>query len=208
MKLFKILITLILFVSLFNKVKAQNIDTNQVQRWNFHVQNTTIIQGYPAFPAQYSAPNSLNNNGEIRRTTTLNLYAGLRLWRGAEVYTDLLAWQGFGLSQTFGIEAFPNGDAYKAGTVNPNFTFAHLFIRQTFGLGGKKEFLPDDELTLAGKKNISRITFTIGRISPMDFCDNNTYAKDPHTQFMNWAGMGNLSWDYGKTRLDMPRVSQ
>jgi high affinity Mn2+ porin len=42
-------------------------------------------------------------------------------------------WQGFGLSQTFGIEAYPNGDAYKAGTETPNFTFSHLFIRQTTG---------------------------------------------------------------------------
>jgi high affinity Mn2+ porin len=201
MKLFKVVVVLVLFVALSKGVKAQNIDSNQVQRFNFHVQNTICVQGDPAFPVKYSAPNSLYNKGEIDKTLTLNLYAGLRLWKGAEVYADFLMWQGFGLSSTFGIEAFPNGDAYKAGTHTPNFSLTHLFLRQTFNLGGKQEFLPDDELTLAGKKDISRLTFTIGRISPMDFCDNNTYAKDPHTQFMNWAGMGNLSWDYGEDQI-------
>ena len=65
--------------------------------------------------------------------------------------------------------------------------FAHLFIRQTFGLGGEQEDVPDGPFTLAGKQDISRLTFTVGRFSPTDICDNNTYAHDPHTQFMNWA---------------------
>jgi high affinity Mn2+ porin len=107
-------------------------------------------------------------------------------------------WQGYGLSSTYGIEAFPNGDAYKAGTETPYFNFARLFIRQIIGLGGEQEDVPDDQLDLAGKRDISRLTFTIGRFSPLDICDYNTYANDPHTQFMNWAMMGNISWDYGQ----------
>ena len=170
-------------------------------RWNFHIQNTEIVQGDPAFPARYSGPNSLNRNGEVQETVTLNLYAGIRLWRGAEAHMDFLTWQGFGLSQTYGIEAFPNGDAYKAGTSEPNYTFAHLFIRQTIGLGGQREDLSDDPLTLAGKRDISRLTFSIGRMSPLDICDDNTYAHDPHTQFMNWAMMANLTWDYGQNTV-------
>jgi high affinity Mn2+ porin len=79
--------------------------------------------------------------------------------------------------------------------------FARLFIRQTIGLGGEQEGVPDDQLTLAGKQDISRLTFTLGRFSPLDICDHNTYAQDPHTQFMNWAMMGNLTWDYGQDTL-------
>src|SRR5580658_6799261 len=170
-------------------------------RWNFHIQNTEIVQGDPAFPARYSGPNSLNSRGEVQETITLNLFAGMRLWRGAEAHIDFLMWQGFGLSQTYGIEAFPNGDAYKAGTSDPNYTFAHLFIRQTIGLGGQQEDLPDGPLTLPGKQDISRLTFAIGRMSPLDICDDNTYAHDPHTQFMNWAMMANLTWDYGQDQI-------
>jgi len=181
--------------------KAQPLDSTKEQKWNFHIQNTFIVQGHPDFHAKYSSPNSLDTNQEIQKTFTINLYGGSKLWKGAELHVDLLMWQGFGLTKTFGIEAFPNGDAYKAGTAIPNYSITHLFIRQTIGLGGKKEYLPDDELTLAGKQDIARLTFTIGRMSPLDFCDNNTYAKSPHTQFLNWAAMGNIAWDYGEDAL-------
>jgi len=175
--------------------------SSQNNRWNLHVQNTEIVQGDPGFTAKYSAPNSLNRKGETQETATLDIFAGLRLWRGAEAHMDFLAWQGFGLSKTFGLEAFPNGDAYKAGTKLPNYTFAHLYIRQTIGLGGEKEDVPDGLLTQAGSQDISRLSFTIGRLSPLDICDGNSYAHDPHTQFMNWAMMANLTWDYGQNTV-------
>jgi high affinity Mn2+ porin len=172
-----------------------------MQNWNWHMQNTDIVQGDFGFPAKYSGQNSLPNGGETRETVTLDLFAGARLWHGAEAHMDFLMWQGYGLGSTYGIEAFPNGDAYKAGTGTPYFNFARLFIRQTIGLGGEQEDVPDGQLTLAGKQDISRLTFTIGRFSPLDICDYNTYANDPHTQFMNWAMMGNLAWDYGQDTI-------
>jgi high affinity Mn2+ porin len=171
------------------------------QAWNWHFQNTDIVQGDASFPAKYSGTDSLNSNGEIQETVTADLFAGVRLWPGAEAHLDFLTWQGFGLSHTYGIEAFPNGDAYKAGTETPDFNFARLFIRQTIGLGGDQEDVPDDQLTLAGRQDISRLTFTIGRFSPLDICDDNAYASDPHTQFLNWAMMGNLAWDYGQDTI-------
>jgi hypothetical protein len=147
---------------------GQNSSTSQLRRWNLHLQNTFIVQGDPGFPAKYSGPNSLNSKGEVQETITADLVASAKLWRGAEAQMDFLMWQGFGLTQTFGIEAFPNGDAYKAGTRNPNFAFARLFIRQTIGLGGEQEDVSDELFTLAGKQDISRLTFTIGRLSPLD----------------------------------------
>jgi high affinity Mn2+ porin len=168
------------------------------QLWNVHFQNTAIAQGDFGFPARYSGPNSLNSKGEIQETVTADLFAGIRLWRGAEAHMDFLMWQGFGLSQTFGVEDFPSGDGYKAGTERPNFTFAHLFIRQTIGFGGEEEDVPDGQLTLAGKQDVSRLTITLGRMSPLDVLDNNTYAGNPHTQFMNWGLMANPTFDYGQ----------
>jgi high affinity Mn2+ porin len=171
------------------------------ERWNWHFQNTAIIQGDPPFPAQYSGPNSLDSQGEIRETVTMDLFAGARLWPGTEAHVDGLMWQGFGLSQTFGVEAFPNGDAYKAGSKEPNGTLARLFIRQTIGFGGEEEDIPDGPMMLAGKKDVSRLTITLGRFTPLDIFDNNTYAGDPHTQFMNWAMMANITWDYGQDTI-------
>ena len=167
-----------------------------VRRWNLHVQNTDIVQGYPAFRAQYSGPNSLPIGGETRETVSLDVMAGFRLWSGAEAYVDGLMWQGFGLNNVLGIEGFPSGEAYRIGTAVPNGTIARLFIRQTIGLGGEQEDVPDDEFALAGKRDISRLTFTLGRFAATDIFDTNAYAGDPRTQFMNWAMVTDEAWDY------------
>jgi high affinity Mn2+ porin len=176
---------------------AQDAPDNTItQNWNIHGQVTETPQGDPGFPASYSGPNSLNSNGEIQETFTSDLYVGVRLWHGAEIHADALLWKGFGLTNDKGIEAFPNGDAFKLGTAIPHFMFAHLFIRETIGLGGEQEKVPDGPLTLAGERDISRLTFTIGRLSPTDMFDQNSYAQDAHSQFMNWAMITNLSWDF------------
>jgi high affinity Mn2+ porin len=187
-------------VALADDIPTTSANTLQ-QLWNWHIQNTDTLQGDPAFSAKYSGPNSLSKGGEIRETVSLDLYAGLRLWSGAEAHVDGLVWQGFGLSQTTGIEDFPNGEAFKAGAETPEFSFARLFIRQTIGLGGQQEDVPDDQLTLAGKQDVSRLTFTAGRFAPTDIFDNNTYAADPRTQFMNWAFVTNTTWDYPSDAL-------
>ncbi len=166
--------------------------------WSFSVQNTDIVQGDPSFPAKYSGPNSLSSKSQVQQTVTLDVYAGLRLWSGAEAHVDGLMWQGFGLSKTFGIEDFPNGDAFKAGTVVPNGVLAHLFIRQTIGLGGEEEDVSDGRFALPGKQDTRRLTITLGRFDPEDIVDQNSYAGDAHSQFMNWAFMANTSFDYGQ----------
>ena len=95
-----------------------------------------------------------------------------------------------------GVEAFPNGEGFRLGTKVPNVTFARLFIRQTIGLGGEEERVEDDQLHLAGKQDVSHVTLTLGKVSAKDIFDNNAYANDPRTQFMNWAFMANEAWDY------------
>ena len=146
--------------------KKDDEKTATPQCWNLHAQTTAVAQGDPGFPAKYSGPNSLSSRGDRQQTLALDLFAGVRLWCGAEMHVDALMWEGFGLSDTFGVEAFPNGDAYKAGTEIPDFMFARFFVRQTFGLGGEQEDVKDDQLTLAGKQDISRLTFTVGRFTP------------------------------------------
>jgi high affinity Mn2+ porin len=167
------------------------------QNWNFHAQSTGIVQGYPGFHSQYpDGPNSLPPGGQARETISLDLMAGVRLWRGAEAHVDGLMWQGFGLADTVGIEGFPNGEAFRIGTDVPNGTIARLFIRQTIGFGGEQEAIEDDALDLAGQKDVSRLTITLGRFSAKDIFDNNAYANDARTQFMNWGLGANEAWDY------------
>jgi len=169
--------------------------------WSIHGQNTDVEQWHPSFPAQYSGQNSLSRSSESKETVALDLFLGARLWQGAEVHVDGLVWQGFGLSHTLGIEAFPSAEAYKIGAPDGNITPARVFIRQTFGLGGEQEAVPDDAFHLAGKVDVARITLTAGEMSALDIFDNNRYAGDPQSQFMNWALVGNEAWDYPANSL-------
>jgi high affinity Mn2+ porin len=166
------------------------------QLWNFHVQNTDIVQGYPAFSAKYSGPHSLPRGGEIRETVSLDVLAGLRLWSGAEAHMDAIMFQGFGVGNAFGIEGFPNNEAFRIGTSVPNASLARLFIRQTIGFGGEQEDVPDDQLTLAGKQDVSRLTLTLGRFAASDIFDRNAYANSARTQFMSWGLVNNMGWDF------------
>jgi high affinity Mn2+ porin len=165
-------------------------------RWNLHVQNTDIVQGYPPFSAQYSGPQSLPKTGQARETVSLDVMAGVRLWSGAEAYVDGLMWQGFGLNNVVGVEGFPSAEAYRIGTAVPNGSIVRLFVRQTIGLGGEQEDVVDDQFSLVGKRDISRLTLTLGRFSAVDIFDTNAYAGDSRRQFMNWGLVSNEAWDY------------
>jgi high affinity Mn2+ porin len=163
--------------------------------------NTEVVQWHPSFPAQYYGPNSMSSHAESAETVDFDVSVGVHLWSGAEFHLDGLAWQGFGLSHTLGIEAFPNAMAYKVGARLADATFARVFIRQIINLGGEQDDVPDDSLHLAGKQDVSHIEITAGEISVIDIFDKNAYAGDPTTQFMNWAFVGNEAWDYPANAL-------
>ena len=149
-------------------LRSAELSTNSPvgeQNWNWHVQNTDIVQGYPGFSSKYSGPNSLPAGGETRESVSLDLIAGVRLWHGAEAHIDGLMWQGFGLNNTLGVDGFPNGEAFRLGSGVPNGAITRLFIRQTIGFGGGQENIEDDQFTLAGDQDISRLTLTLGRFS-------------------------------------------
>jgi high affinity Mn2+ porin len=54
-----------------------------------------------------------------------------------------MMWQGFGLNNTLGVAGFPNGEAFRIGSAVPNGAITRLFVRETFGLVGEQESLPD-----------------------------------------------------------------
>jgi high affinity Mn2+ porin len=78
---------------------------------------------------------------------------------------------------------------------------ARVFLRQVIGLGGEQETVEDDALQLAGKQDVRRVTITLGKFSVKDIFDNNAYANDPRTQFMNWCLMANGAFDYAADSL-------
>ena len=180
-----------------SKVSVSENQTNPPhQNWLFHVQGTEIAQGQPGFHSPYQGTNSLRSDDGFKQTSSLDIYLAAHLWPGGEIYFNPEYYQGFGFANAHGIAAFPNAEAYKVGQKIGDILNAHLFLRQTFGLGGEQEEIAGDLLQLAERVDISRLTFTIGRLTVGDQFDTNAYAHSARTQFLNWALNDNGAFDY------------
>jgi high affinity Mn2+ porin len=164
--------------------------------WNVHAQTTFIASAYPRIRSPYEGTNSLPGGGQGRETFTTTAFLGWRLWQGGELYLNPELAQGFGLNSTLGLAGFPNGEAQKGGAPFPRFRAQRYYFRQTLGLGGEQEDVPDAANQLAGKRDIDRITLTVGRFAIGDFFDGNSYAKDPRADFMNWAMWSSAAYDF------------
>ncbi|MBV9480210.1 MAG: carbohydrate porin [Acidobacteria bacterium] len=164
--------------------------------WSTHFQFTGIYQGYPAFRAPYSGANSLTPGNRSRETMTGTAYIGRALWEGGALYLNPEFAQGFGLSHTFGLAGFPNGEAQKSGSHVPKPYIARFYLTQTIGLGGEQEDVADDLNQVAGKRDISRITIYAGKMAIPDLFDGNSYAHDPRNDFMNWSVWEGGAYDY------------
>src|SRR3989442_276574 len=55
--------------------------TSDGEYWNWHAQNTVIVQYHPGFWSKYSGPNSLSSANEVKETVSLDLLFGARLWQ-------------------------------------------------------------------------------------------------------------------------------
>ena len=163
---------------------------------NFHGQTTFLEQAYPGFRSPYQGANSLPGGGEGRETWDATLYAGVRLWQGAEVWVNPEIDQGFGLANTLGVAGFPSGEAYKVGQTDPYARLPRTFIRQTIDLGGETQKVDAGANQFAGSETANRLVITVGKFAVTDVFDTNKYAHDPRNDFMNWAAVDTATFDY------------
>ncbi len=164
--------------------------------WSLHTQATYVYQGNGGFPAAYSGSNSFGPKADAEHTFSFSLFLDRALWRGADLVYNPEVFQGHGLSATYGIAGFPNGEAVKSGFANLHYSTSRLFLRQVVGLGGEKEKIEDDQNQRAQAVDVDRLTFSLGKFSAGDFFDDNAYSHDPRTQFMNWSLWESAAWDY------------
>lgn len=171
-------------------------DRLENQGWLLRGQATFILQGHPAFRSPYQADASLRPGTLARNTFSSDLLLGRRLWDGAEVIVDASVTRGFGLSNSTGVAAFPNNEAFRLGTTEPNFYVPRIFFRQTWGLSADTVEPDGDPLRFSDRLPRERITLTVGKMSVWDIFDDNRYAHDPRTQFLNWAMVGAAGFDF------------
>ncbi|MGC1303656.1 MAG: carbohydrate porin [Caulobacteraceae bacterium] len=161
-----------------------------------HGQATFTDQYHPGFTSPYAGGNSLNPGQRSAETADVTLYAGVRPWRGAEFWVEPEIDQGFGLSNTLGVDAFTSGEAYKVGDSTPYFKLPRAFLRQTIELGGDSQKVDSDLSTFAGETTADRLVLTIGKFGVPDVFDTNKYAHDPRNDFLNWAVIDTGAFDY------------
>src|SRR5262249_58707787 len=82
-------------------------------RFNVHGQTTVVWQSYPRMRSPYEGSNSLPGSGQGRETVDVTLYAGLRLWQGAELWINPEVDQGHGLADTHGAAAYLSLASYN-----------------------------------------------------------------------------------------------
>ena len=164
--------------------------------WFLHGQSTFVIQGHPAFRSPYQGAGSLTPGAQAANTFSSDIILGRRLWTGAEAVVDVSITRGFGLSNSTGIAAYPNNEAFRLGTSYPALFMPRAILRQTIGLSGEMVEQEADSLRFAGPVPKERITITIGKMSVWDIFDRNSYAHDARTQFLNWALVGAGAMDY------------
>lgn len=177
------------------QVAPHDPGSGEGDRYSLHGQTTLIAQGVPGFRSPYRGPQSLVP-AQTQQTTTATVFAGFKLWEDTELYYNPEFSQGFGLSGTTGVAGFVNGEAQKAGAAFPRLRSNRYFVRQTFGLGGETEDVPDGPNQVATTRDVERVTVIAGKFALGDFFDGNIYAHDPRVDFFNWSLWAASAWDF------------
>ena len=171
-------------------------DRLEQEGWLLRGQATFVLQGHPRFRSPYRGAGSLGPAASARNTLSTDFLVGRRLWQGAEAIVDASVTRGFGLSNSTGVAGFPNNEAFRLGSTEPAFFVPRFFLRQTIGLSGDSIETDSDPMRFTGALPRERLTFTVGKISVWDIFDDNLYAHDARTQFLNWALVGAGGFDY------------
>ncbi|MGA7806951.1 carbohydrate porin [Bradyrhizobium sp.] len=163
---------------------------------SLHGQATFVWQGHPPINSPYQGQNSLLATSEGDETADVTLFAGAKLWRGAEFWFNPEIDQGFGFANTHGAAGFPSGESYKLGAGYPYARVQRAFVRQTIDLGGETEKVDEDINQFAGSHTTDRLVLTVGRFGVNDIFDTNKYANNPKTDFLNWTLINTGTFDY------------
>lgn len=190
-------ISICVFLLITNIAKAQE-DTmvREEKRFSLHYQTTYIYQYKPAFHSPYQADNSLTGTEEKQNSLTATLYAGVRLWKGANIFINPELAGGSALSGAFGMGGSTNGETFRVGNPSPTLYLARAYFMQEFKLGDEDTWIEDGANAVAQKSSKDYLRFYIGKYSIGDLFDNNNLSNSPRNQFLNWSLMNTGAWDY------------
>lgn len=171
-------------------------DEPTLEPWNLHAQSTVVTQWHPAFHSPYSGVNSLQGQGQWAVSFTGTIFLAGRPWTGGQFVFNPEVSAGTGLSSTHGLAGFPNAEIYRVDRPAPRLNWSRMLLQQTFRLGPHSALVDGGPNQLGGVLPLRRLRVVLGKFSLNDYFDNNAYAHDPRTQFLNWALMDTGAFDY------------
>lgn len=182
-----------LFAEQLDKIEdAENVSAKYQLTFN-RQEHSAFSTKYPDF----STGNGLSSGRDAMYTTSATAHWGFRAWEGGELYFDPEMVTGVPFTGALvGLGAFTNGEITRAAGPKPTFYRQRLFLRETWGQGGEQERVDSDFNQLSGYVDHNRVVLTVGNFSSLDVFDNNSYAKDPRTQFQNWGNWTYAAYDY------------
>ena len=186
------------------ETSPENAKTSSLPGWMpqlLGLQFNGVYQYVPGFHSPYEGPNSFTvKNGEGNQfTETYGAYLGSQITSNLQAYVDLELFKGNGISDGLGLGGFVNGDVIRAGSSNlPEDPYiARMYLRYIFPLsGGEAETVERAMDQLPGSQPSNRWEFKLGKFSATDDFDQNRYADNNRSQFMNYDFLYNTAWDY------------
>ena len=161
------------------------------------LQYNGVYQTALPFARPYSGPKSFGTK-DTDYTQTGGLYLGSQLTQRLQLYVDTEIFKGDGLSYGTGLSGYVNGDVVRAGSSNlPKAPYpARVYLRYICPLSPETEKVERCMDQLPGEQPVSRWEFKLGKLALTDDFDQNRYANNNRTQFMNYNFLFNTAWDY------------
>jgi len=161
-------------------------------------QYTFILQNQSSLLSPYASRLSLEPNGDTQPTNTLGIYLGWAPLNWLQGYLDVEKFMGAGVSNATGLAGLTNGDVVREGAagLKKEFYIARDFLRFMWPLGDSVSAVERAKDQIGGGEAERRLELKVGRMAVNDDFDQNRYAGDPRTEFLNWSLWANTAWDY------------
>jgi hypothetical protein len=159
-----------------------------------------VYQNVPGFHSPYAGDNSFRTDeGRGHDITHIyGVYLGSQLASTLQAYLDLEMAKGSGVGKGVGLGGVPNGDVLRTGSANLGTGpyVARAYLRYFYTLSDETEKAERGIDQLPGNEPVKRIDIKAGKMSAADDFDQNRYANNTRTQFLNISFINNTAWDY------------
>lgn len=166
------------------------------KRFNIFYQTTFIGHSKPGMSELYSGQNSLQARYETGYTWTSTAHIGWKIAPKTEAFLNIEAVSGIPFSNLQGLGGFANGEATRAQGSDLKLYRQRAFIRHTENFSDDQSKLTEEANQFPMLVSSNRLVVTAGNFSLLDVMDDNTFAKDPRTQFLNWGNFTYSAFDY------------